>query len=169
MKVVSIVDYKFKKKPRGTHCSKGHEFTEENTFIRAYDNARVCRECRKQYAKEKYQRNKEKNGGVARPRKDKSNLTEFILSATMSPEATKAYNALLEGMAKNTTPCMIAGPELYTDKPQGVSVDKAEELCYNCPLIKLCYDYAVADDQQWGVWGGINFTKEEEGLFDDDF
>jgi hypothetical protein len=164
-----MVDYKFKKKPRGSHCSKGHEFTEENTFIRSYDNARVCRECRKQYAKEKYQRNKEKNGGVARPRKDKTNLTDYVFYATMSPEAQRAYEVLTVGINNTKTPCMVNGPEWYTDKPQLVSPDEAEQLCYGCPLLKICYDYAVADDQKWGIWGGINFTEHEEELFDDNF
>ena len=161
-----IVDYKFKKKPRGTHCSKGHEFTEENTSIRAHDNARICRECRKQYAREKYQQNKLKNGGVARPRKDKSGLIELIAAMTLPEEASKKYQILLDGLAKVDTPCVINGPEWYTDKASQVSVDKAEELCYNCPLIKQCYEYAVAADESWGVWGGINFTKEEDGLFE---
>lgn len=169
-----MVEYRFKKKPRGTHCSKGHEFTEENTFIRAYDNARVCRECRKQYAKEKYQKNKEKNGGVARPRKGKNNLTDFSFTATMSEEASEAYGRLLDGinrarLERKVVPCVVNGPEWYTDKPDEVSVDKAEELCYNCPLIKICYDYAVINDEKWGVWGGINFTEEQGGLFKDDF
>ena len=37
-----------------THCSKGHEFTEENTKIATRKNGktyRVCRECRKFWAK----------------------------------------------------------------------------------------------------------------------
>lgn len=163
---IEIVDYKFKKKPRGTHCSKGHEFTEENTSIRAHDNARICRECRKQYAREKYQQNKLKNGGVARPRKDKTTLTEVILSAIMSPEANYKYEILLSGLSKTETPCTIAGPEKYSDYPEKVSADEAEELCHGCPLLKQCYDYAVANDEKHGIWGGINFTEQESGLFE---
>lgn len=152
-----------KKRVRGSHCSKGHEFTEENTFIRAYDNARVCRECRKQYAREKYQRNKLKNGGVARPKKDKPQVIEIPESVLLVDKAQKSWYALSEAFAEvptNTIPC-VSDPRLYIDQPQNVSEDSAEELCASCPLLKQCYDFAVASKQEWGIWGGINFTKEE--------
>ena len=29
-----------------THCPKGHEYSEENTYINPYDNSRVCKTCR---------------------------------------------------------------------------------------------------------------------------
>jgi hypothetical protein len=159
-----MVDYKFKRKPRGTHCSKGHEFTEENTFTRAYDNARVCRECRKQYAREKYQRNKDKNGGIARLKKDKQ--PAFELFDSMSPEAEEKWRALQHGLELHTTPC-AGKPEYYADKSIEVTIDKAEEMCYNCPLIKQCYDYAVADNVTAGIWGGIHFDQDEGELFDE--
>lgn len=161
-----MVDYKFKRKPRGTHCSKGHEFTEENTFTRAYDNARVCRECRKQYAREKYQRNKDKNGGVARQKKDRQPAFDFADAFQMSPEATAKWNALQAGLEIYTPNCQ-GKPEYYADKSIEVSVDKAEEMCYNCPLIKQCYDYAVADNVKVGIWGGLHFDEDEGMLFDD--
>jgi hypothetical protein len=43
--------------------------------------------------------------------------------------------------------------------------DQAEELCFGCPLIKLCYDFAVAQEVNFGIWGGINFGVDEEALF----
>lgn len=159
-----MVDYKFKRKPRGTHCSKGHEFTEENTFTRAYDNARVCRECRKQYAREKYQRNKDKNGGVARLKKDKQ--PAFELFDAMTPEAAEAWKKLRAGLELNVVNC-AGKPEFYADRSIEVSIDKAEEMCYNCPLIKQCYDYAVADNVTAGIWGGIHFDQDEGELFDE--
>jgi hypothetical protein len=161
-----MVDYKFKRKPRGTHCSKGHEFTEENTFTRAYDNARVCRECRKQYAREKYQRNKDKNGGVARLKKDKQPAFDFLDSMQMTPEAAVKWAKLQDGLTKFTVNCEDK-PEYYADKSTEVSVDKAEEMCYNCPLIKECYEYAVAGKVNVGIWGGLHFDEDEGVLFDE--
>jgi hypothetical protein len=32
-------------KPPRTHCKRGHEYTPENTRLRSYDGARLCREC----------------------------------------------------------------------------------------------------------------------------
>jgi hypothetical protein len=157
-----------KKRVRGTHCSKGHEFTEENTFIRAYDNARVCRECRKQYAREKYQRNKVKNGGVARPKKDKPIIFELPEHMLLLDKAQDAWYHLQEDLSNRSiieVPC-AQEPYYHIDSPEDVSEDFAEELCSGCPLLKKCYDFAVASNQEWGVWGGINFTKQEDGLFE---
>jgi hypothetical protein len=84
----------------------------------------------------------------------------------MNPAAVPIYNQLLERLRETETPCTVAGSERYTDNCESVGLDEAEEMCYNCPLLKLCYDYAVADNQKWGVWGGINFTEQEEVLFE---
>lgn len=40
-----------------THCSKGHEYTEENTRITS-KNSRACRTCERAYFSERYQRSK---------------------------------------------------------------------------------------------------------------
>lgn len=34
-----------------THCSKGHELTPANTYLRASDNSRHCRTCRREQAR----------------------------------------------------------------------------------------------------------------------
>lgn len=157
-----------KKRVRGTHCSKGHEFTEENTFIRAYDNARVCRECRKQYAREKYQRNKLKNGGVARPKKDKPQVFEIPEYLELTQEANVKWIDLQKSLKEytmNDVPCM-QDAYYHIEHPENVDQDKAEELCAGCPLLKKCYDFAVVSNQEWGIWGGINFTKQGDGLFE---
>ena len=39
-----------------THCSAGHEYTPENTARDRRDNARVCRACRREYARRKRMR-----------------------------------------------------------------------------------------------------------------
>ncbi len=160
-----MTDYKFKKKPRGTHCSKGHEFTDDNTFIRAYDNARVCRECRKQYAREKYQRNKDKNGGVARPKKDKIIFFELSESIPVLDKAEKLWYTLQDGLRETITPC-TDNPHDYADHSILMSADEAEEMCYGCPLLKNCYDFAVANEVNAGIWGGVHFDQEESVLFE---
>lgn len=43
-----------------------------------------------------------------------------------------------------------------------VSDEQAELLCFGCPLIRECYNYALAADEKYGIWGGINFGKDSE-------
>lgn len=162
-----MVDYKFKRKPKGTHCSKGHEFTEENTFTRPYDNARVCRECRKQYAREKYQRNKDKNGGVARLKKDKQPIFEMLESSQISESAMSHWNALQDGLREHQVPC-AGTPSAWADNSILYSAEDAESMCHGCPLLKQCYDYAVADNVNAGIWGGCHFDEQELALFEEE-
>lgn len=156
-----------KKRARGSHCSKGHEFTEENTFIRPLDNARVCRQCRKEYAKMKYKEKKAQNNGVARVKKEKIQVFELSESIPVLDKAEEAWYALQEGLAQTKTPCAGKADE-YADHSILSSADEAEEMCYGCPLIKLCYDFAVLNEVNAGIWGGIIMDEGESVLFEFD-
>lgn len=35
----------------------------------------------------------------------------------------------------------------------------AIQICARCPVTKQCKQYAVANDEQYGVWGGISFYR----------
>lgn len=34
------------------------------------------------------------------------------------------------------------------------SVNKAKAVCATCPVIDECLEYALANNEHWGVWGG---------------
>jgi len=155
-----------KKRVRGSHCSKGHEFTEENTFVRPYDNARVCRQCRKEYAKMKYQEKKEKNNGVARAKKDKPIIFELSESAKILDKAEVLWYDLQQGLRENTVNC-AGKPDEWADNSIWYSPDEAEAMCHGCPLLKSCYDFAVAQEVNAGIWGGIHFDEDEGLLFEE--
>lgn len=36
---------------------------------------------------------------------------------------------------------------------------KAYELCLNCEVANECYWCAVKNDEQYGMWGGVNFQR----------
>jgi len=143
-----------RKRARGTHCSKGHEFTEENTFIRPYDKTRVCRECRRQYARKKYQENKK--AGKTKQKLIQEPIMEIPETALLDKKSEILYNDLQKKLTTTEVPCR---KDMDTfDNPEQVSDGNAELACYGCPLLKECYDFAVASEQQYGIWGGINFT-----------
>jgi hypothetical protein len=89
-------------------------------------------------------------------------------------KAIDSWNALCEGQDTHMSwPCKN-NPYFYVDydgyglededhdywQKSGLSEDDCESLCTDCPLLKLCYDFAVASDQEHGVWGGIDFGAE---------
>ena len=43
--------------------------------------------------------------------------------------------------------------------------DECEALCAGCPLLKQCYDFAVASEVEHGIWGGIDFSVKPDKLF----
>lgn len=150
-----------KKRVRGSHCAKGHEYTEENTFIRPFDNARVCRQCRKEYARVKYQEKKIQNNGVARVKKEKPQVFELLESSQILDSAQELWDNLQEGLRETITPCTNK-PKFWADNSTLMSVQDAEEMCYGCPLLKQCYDFAVAAEITAGIWGGVHFDQEDE-------
>jgi hypothetical protein len=83
------------------------------------------------------------------------------------PEAIPLWNKLQALQLEHaTTPCR-EDPTKFIDEPDTVSEDEAELLCHKCPLLKACFDFAKANDERWGIWGGVNFTDttQQEELF----
>lgn len=39
---------------------------------------------------------------------------------------------------------------------RGESADQAKAVCATCPVRTECLDYAMATDQQFGLWGGLS-------------
>lgn len=91
----------------------------------------------------------------------------------LKPEAIQPMFRLQKEMDKALErgeywPC-LNNPYFYTDYDNrgfdgigGLRIlteQQCEELCYGCPLLKVCYDFAVANDERFGVWGGIDFTE----------
>lgn len=50
---------------------------------------------------------------------------------------------------------------------KALTIDECESLCHGCPLLKLCYDFAVKNEEPSGIWGGVNFAEfeNEDKLF----
>jgi WhiB family redox-sensing transcriptional regulator len=53
-------------------------------------------------------------------------------------------------------------PEKHPDDPDMSMVTalarKAKEVCNLCPVKNRCLDWALANDEQWGIWGGVNMS-----------
>lgn len=78
-------------------------------------------------------------------------------------KAIRQWAALSEAMQDEPWYPCLNNPYYYTDYEghnlEPLTVDDCESLCADCPLLKLCYDFAVASEQEHGIWGGISFYK----------
>lgn len=63
--------------------------------------------------------------------------------------------------------CTTADPEIWypgTEHDLGRhaivrNTRTAKSLCWDCPVRRKCYDYAVENDERFGIWGGHDFGK----------
>jgi WhiB family redox-sensing transcriptional regulator len=51
--------------------------------------------------------------------------------------------------------CAQAGPEFFFPAP-GSSTREAKQLCGACEGRVACLEYALANDERFGVWGGLS-------------
>ena len=79
-----------------------------------------------------------------------------------NPQAEAEWKELCNAIDQSDSYPCYDNPDPYVDYPEDIGVDEAEQMCYGCPLLKQCYDFAVANNTTWGIWGGINFTPTQE-------
>lgn len=87
-------------------------------------------------------------------------------------ERFSAYGTLLAMHSETITPaddtwqaqalCAQTGPDFFFPEP-GSSVRDAKRICAMCELRPACLDYALANDERFGVWGGLS-EKERLAL-----
>jgi WhiB family redox-sensing transcriptional regulator len=52
-----------------------------------------------------------------------------------------------------TVPCHEESPDLwFAESP--TELERAKELCADCPIRRECLDSALERQEPWGVWGG---------------
>lgn len=54
--------------------------------------------------------------------------------------------------------CAQTDPEIFFPEKGGSTKD-AKAVCGRCPVVAECLDYALANDERFGIWGG---TVEHE-------
>ncbi|RZB14732.1 WhiB family transcriptional regulator [Streptomyces sp. F001] len=51
--------------------------------------------------------------------------------------------------------CAQTGAEFFFPEP-GSSVREAKRICGMCEMRSACLEYALANDERFGVWGGLS-------------
>lgn len=61
--------------------------------------------------------------------------------------------------AEDSPPCQTTDPEIwFSDDTEGSGTHYklAKKLCAQCPVQDLCLQFALASEEAYGVWGGLN-------------
>lgn len=63
--------------------------------------------------------------------------------------------------------CRGMGDLFYTDSnTRGIKAQQqiaaAQRICFTCPVIQECDDYANANDEVWGVWAAVDRTPKAD-------
>ena len=51
--------------------------------------------------------------------------------------------------------CLQADPETFFPE-KGGSTREAKRICVQCDVRDLCLDYALENDERFGIWGGLS-------------
>jgi WhiB family redox-sensing transcriptional regulator len=56
--------------------------------------------------------------------------------------------------------CRDVDPEIFfpigNSGPALVQIEEAKQVCYRCPVMESCREWALSSSQDSGVWGGMN-------------
>ena len=51
--------------------------------------------------------------------------------------------------------CLQADPDTFFPE-KGGSTREAKRICSGCPVRDECLDFALANDERFGIWGGMS-------------
>ncbi|KPI19898.1 transcription factor WhiB [Actinobacteria bacterium OK074] len=71
-------------------------------------------------------------------------------------------NAAADGAWREQALCAQTGTDFFFPEP-GSSVREAKRICAMCEMRSACLEYALDNDERFGVWGGLS-EKERLGL-----
>jgi WhiB family redox-sensing transcriptional regulator len=57
--------------------------------------------------------------------------------------------------------CAQIGTDFFFPEP-GSSVREAKRICRLCPMRAACLEYALENDERFGVWGGLSEKERLE-------
>lgn len=82
----------------------------------------------------------------------------------MKPE--QAFIQLVNAIRKHGEPvCMRTDPDAWFPDVggEGTDVRKVKKLCQACPVKTECLTFALANNEPYGIWGGLS-TRERQRL-----
>lgn len=59
---------------------------------------------------------------------------------------------------KDDALCAQVDPDFMFPEPGG-RIDQQLALCADCPVRQQCLEYALENNEQWGIWGGLSASQ----------
>jgi WhiB family redox-sensing transcriptional regulator len=56
----------------------------------------------------------------------------------------------------------IGGDLWFADKGQADDYAEAKKICLRCPIRLQCLEFALDNDERYGVWGGLSWTERRD-------
>jgi WhiB family transcriptional regulator, redox-sensing transcriptional regulator len=88
-------------------------------------------------------------------------IERFSPLGTIAPMQTETIRPLLPAWQAQAL-CAQTGADFFFPEP-GSSVREAKRICAMCEMRSACLDYALENDERFGVWGGLS-EKERLAL-----
>ena len=65
--------------------------------------------------------------------------------------------------------CATENPTWWFPEERGQSIAqaKARRICMTCPVQAQCLNAALANDERYGIWGGVNMNGTRAGIRDE--
>ena len=73
---------------------------------------------------------------------------------TMSTELTDT-GAVVAGAWQDEANCLGVDPDLFFPE-RGASTREAKEVCRGCVVREECLEFALANGEKFGIWGGMS-------------
>lgn len=70
-----------------------------------------------------------------------------------------------EARCRNHDAALFFGPNRFEPKRERLAREaKAKDVCATCPALVTCREYALANEELYGVWGGLSETDRRSVL-----
>ena len=92
-----------------------------------------------------------------------------VVVATIGEERTMTINSLsaarpiqedwdwqFQGACRGKDPEMFFHPENERGPRRRNRENAAKAICATCPVLKMCRDHALANQEPYGIWGGLS-------------
>ena len=89
------------------------------------------------------------------------------VSVFISPKAKKLWDSLNEAIAElpQEVSCRESDPDAWfpdEENPLGNKYTMAKRLCGKCPVRDLCLEFALVNEEQHGLWGGMTHRERQK-------